>query len=518
MTSSWSVYQRGDSGDWMLRFKDPETGKWRDKRIPRGEGVRTKRDAEAWSREWLSQQSARATQPQTTLADYLDRWLERRKKNPKVRASTLANNKGHLEIHVKPALGASPLAELRPKQIRDFVIALRSKSVTPRGSSPTARPLAAHTVRNIVATLRDALDDAVGEELISSNPARARLVSAEIPAAETRAGENVIVHLSIAEAERLMKHDKLPEERRVRYLLAFTSGMRDGELAGLTWADLDDSTVRVAKQISTRALTPTRPKTKHAHRVLPLHSLAAEALKTWKTTGWVLLVGRKPQSTDPVFADEHGNPHRPRSAELLREDLEAAGCPTKYAGEYPIDFHATRRSFASWLEANEVPGDIVDRLLGQAGKSVRQRHYSATDLEVMRKAIETIRLDLQLDVQTVAFAALFAAPVQQAVRDSAAISWSQLRDLNSRPTVYERVEGSGHEGAKERHAVPVEEDAENTGCPVVAADVIGEDVASNGLAAPADAACAAWVRSKIEEVVRLLDAGDVGGAPQASRQ
>jgi len=52
----------------------------------------------------------------------------------------------------------------------------------------------------------------------------------------------------------------------------------------------------------------------------------------------------------------------------------------------------------------------------------------------------------------------------------------------------------------------------------VAADVIGEDVASNGLAAPADAACAAWVRSKIEEVVRLLDAGDVGGAPQASRQ
>lgn len=89
-------------------------------------------------------------------------------------------------------------------------------------------------------------------------------------------------------------------------------------------------------------------------------------------------------------------PRRPRS-------------PTKYAGEYPIDFHATRRSFASWLEANEVPTDIVDRLLGQAGKSVRKRHYSATDLEVMRKAIETIRLDLQ----TVAFAALIAAPVQQ---------------------------------------------------------------------------------------------------------
>ena len=423
---TWSVYQRGDTGDWMLRFKDAE--KWRDKRIPRGDGVRTKRDAEAWAREWLSR--PRSNEPATSLADYLDRWLERREKNPKVRPSTLANNKGHIEIHVKPALGSTPLAELRPAQLRDFVIALRSKSA----ARCDTRLLAAHTVRNIVATLRDALDDAVGEELIASNPARARLVSAEIPAAETRAGENVIVHLSIAEAERLLK-SRLSEERRVRYLLAFTSGMRDGELAGLTWADVDDSTVRVAKQISTRAATPTRPKTKYAHRVLPLHSLAAEALKTWKATGWVLLVGRRPQPTDPVFADEHGHAHRPRSAELLREDLEAAGCSTKYAGEYPIDFHATRRSFASWLEANEVPGDIVDRLLGQAGKSVRKRHYSATDLEAMRKEVETIRLDLQ----TVAFAALFAAPVQQAVRDSAAISQSQLRDLNSRPTVYERV-------------------------------------------------------------------------------
>ncbi|MBK7583141.1 MAG: tyrosine-type recombinase/integrase [Myxococcales bacterium] len=313
-------------------------------------------------------------------------------------------------------------------------------------------------------------------------------------------------------APRLLKSEKLPEERRVRYLLAFTSGMRDGELAGLTWTDLDDSTVRVAKQVSTRARTPTRPKTRYAHRVLPLHPLTAEALKTWKATGWVLLVGRKPQPTDPVFPDQHGHPHRPRSAELLREDLEAAGCPTKYAGEYPIDFHATRRSFASWLEANEVPGDIVDRLLGQAGKSVRKRHYSATDLEVMRKAIETIRLDLQPHFQTVAFAACLAAPVQQAVRDSATISWSQLRDSSSRPTVYERVEGSGHERLEECQRVPRGETVEDRGCPVLAADVTPVGGASNGLAATRDAACAAWVRSKIEDAVRLLDNGDVAGA------
>jgi integrase len=42
----------------------------------------------------------------------------------------------------------------------------------------------------------------------------------------------------------------------LRYTLAVTSGMRDGEIAGLTWADIDLSSalpiVRVTKQISTR--------------------------------------------------------------------------------------------------------------------------------------------------------------------------------------------------------------------------------------------------------------------------
>jgi len=68
------------------------------------------------------------------------------------------------------------------------------------------------------------------------------------------------------------------------------------------------------------------------------------------------------------------------------------------------------------------------------------------------------------------------------------------------------VEGSGHAGPKQRHVVPGEESAEKSGCPVVAAGVIGEDVASNGLAATPDAACAA------RRALALLEDGDVAGA------
>lgn len=68
------------------------------------------------------------------------------------------------------------------------------------------------------------------------------------------------------------------------------------------------------------------------------------------------------------------------------------------------------------------------------------------------------------------------------------------------------MEGSGHEGAKQRRVVPGEEDAENSGCPVVATDVIAEDAAGNGLAATRDAACAA------RRALALLEDGDVADA------
>jgi len=60
--------------------------------------------------------------------------------------------------------------------------------------------------------------------------------------------------------------------------------------------------------------------------------------------------------------------------------------------------------------------------------------------------------------------------------------------------------------------VPPEEDRENSGCPVVAAGDTQAGETSNGLAATRVAACAAWVRSKVEEAVVLLDDGDVDRA------
>lgn len=81
-------------------------------------------------------------------------------------------------------------------------------------------------------------------------------------------------------------------------------------------------------------------------------------------------------------------------ARTIRQDLVLAECPTKYAG-VDIDFHATRRSFATWLDANGVPEPTIKRILGHAPVGVTQRHYTAGDTKAMRRAVETIRMNLQ---------------------------------------------------------------------------------------------------------------------------
>ena len=78
-------------------------------------------------------------------------------------------------------------------------------------------------------------------------------------------------------------------ERRARYALAFTSGCRDGEIAGLRLSDLDlDAAVplfRVEQAVAlvgkTGWATPNKTKTKGSKRAMPFHPAALAAIREW---------------------------------------------------------------------------------------------------------------------------------------------------------------------------------------------------------------------------------------------
>lgn len=433
LARGWSVYCR--DGQWILSFKDERARgkkKWKEHRIPR-EIARTEKQAERYSTAWLSEYRAQlgdrpaalvevVEDVKPTIRSLADDWIDLRDGDPKLSPAIRQQNASNLRQHVLryPEIADVPICDLGSGVLREWLRKVRDhgklKKVvvkTPDGGDrtkpgrggkwvATGEPLAAYSTRNVVNSLTAFFDDAMAEEWIDipANPMRHPGVRKEIPDAVTRAGRRVIVHLSKPVAEKLLASPTTSEIRRTRYLVALTSGMRDGEIAALRWddVDLEARTLAVTKNLATKGpegwATLGKTKTDASVRTLPLHPLAARALKAWKATGWARHVGQHPKTTDAVFANAAGDFHRPDSAGFLRDDLDAAELPSKYLDKHPFDFHALRRSFYSWLRAEGAERDIIEMLMGHSGSTVGDRHYDARDLERMRKAVEMIKLDL----------------------------------------------------------------------------------------------------------------------------
>jgi integrase len=224
-------------------------------------------------------------------------------------------------------------------------------------------------------------------------------VREEIPPPGRAGGSAGVVMLERESAERLLTCLQVPVERRVRYLVGLLTGLRDGEIAGLRlerlhlndpvpWLD-----VRVAFAILGDAGRHSlkEPKTEAGKRPLPLHPLLAEVLKLWVEKEWAFLVGRAPESSDPVLPRWDGTMCRPCSANLLRYDLALAGCPTSVEGK-DLTFQALRHSFLTWLKEAGVSAEDRRALAGHAGRDVEERHYLAVRLPTLREAVARLVL------------------------------------------------------------------------------------------------------------------------------
>jgi integrase len=116
--------------------------------------------------------------------------------------------------------------------------------------------------------------------------------------------------------------------------LAATTGMRRGELAGLTWCCLDLDAARLSVE---QQLIPTRggcsfapPKSAHSRRTIALDPEWVEALRRHRDTQLLerLLAGDAYQDHDLVFCDELGGPIRPqRLTKLSRPTARPSASP-----------------------------------------------------------------------------------------------------------------------------------------------------------------------------------------------
>jgi integrase len=271
-----------------------------------------------------------------TLGEYLDRWLG--SVEGSLRPGAFRRYEEITRLHIKPPLGKTKLDRVNPLQLQGLYKAKLDSGLSPR------------TVQIIHATLRRSLNQAVRWTLIPRNPAE----FAEPPKGAPREmkalnEEQVKILLEAARGEKL----------EPLYLLAVTTGMRQGELLGLKWEDIDleSGMLRVRRTVFNGDVQP--PKTKKSRRNITLTDRVIEALSHHpRNGGW-------------VFCSETGTPlschnlHNRSWRPLLRK----AGLPQ-------IRFHDLRHTCATLLLTKGVHPKVVQELLGHSSIAITLDTYS----------------------------------------------------------------------------------------------------------------------------------------------
>jgi integrase len=224
-----TVYARGEK--LWLGFKD-SSGKWRYKAA--GFAVGQEKQAEKLLKQIETQVEAEQrfatsdepTKPRgpVTLRMFTERWLKDRERR---RIRDVTNDRGRLTKHVLPVLGDTPIADLRPRHMRDLVRGWRANE-----------QMAPRTLRKVYGTLHTLCRDAVIDELIEHTPCV--LSSKELGPNEDKDPEwRATAVYDRDELIKLISSDALPQDRRMMYALMGLAGLRHGEMAGLHWRNYD---------------------------------------------------------------------------------------------------------------------------------------------------------------------------------------------------------------------------------------------------------------------------------------
>ena len=288
-----------------------------------------------------------------TVAEYLSQWLAAAR--PDLSPRTYDRYEQLVRLHLAPAFKRRRLVDLRPQQVQALYAEKRET-------------LSETTVHHLHACLHTALEQAVRWEIVARNVCD--LVRA--PRVEQYEAA-VLTH----EQERQLLAAAAGDRLEALYVLALTTGMREGELLGLKWehVDLDAGVIRVRTALSapTGGATLKRPKNASSARELPLINIAADALARHKRRQAEerLAAGDRWQERGLVFANTVGGFILPGN--FLRRGfwplLERAGLPR-------VRVHDLRHSIGTRLQERGLPPQQVSDLLGHARTSTTLDVYT----------------------------------------------------------------------------------------------------------------------------------------------
>ncbi len=299
-----------------------------------------------------------------TLEPFLRDWLLGIRQS--IRTTTWERYAALMRLHVSPTLGTIRLSQVTPAHLQRLFADLQQSGLSDA------------TVRQVRAILRKALNDGTKWGVVARNVAA--LTSAP------RVSRKEFKPLSPEESRAFLdaaSGDKL----EALYVLALTTGMRQGELLGLRWADVDFDRegvmVRQTLQRTSGGHSFGEPKSAKSRRRVALTKTAVDALRRHRVrqTEERLKVGPYWTDLDLVFTNHVGGPVN--AGNLRRRSfwplLDRACLPR-------IRFHDLRHTAATLMLGRGIHPKIVSEMLGHSQIAITLDLYSHVTETMQRDA------------------------------------------------------------------------------------------------------------------------------------
>jgi integrase len=289
-------------------------------------------------------------------------------------------------VHISPRLGSKPVIEVKTADVEALAAAMLKRGLAPK------------TVRNVMAFLHSVFEHAIDRRLNRENPVRRarrpgrrrkrdanpdlQFLTVEELDAVVRAIPDEVVYRKPSPQRRERRGpapppppDVLGPVLRVLVLVAAMTGLRQSELLGLRWRDIDwvAQRIRVRNAFVRGEHSSDGKSDLSTSRSVPMADRVARALEVWSR--------RTAYGADDDLVFAHPETGNPLDRSKVTKRFKAA-CHD--AGVRPVRFHDLRHTFGTRLAASGESMRTIQEFLGHADSKTTQiyTHYAPSEREV----------------------------------------------------------------------------------------------------------------------------------------
>jgi integrase len=377
------IYQRKD-GLYSARFVD-KTGKRHEKYF------QTVPEARNWIEEakYADKHEDVFVATSTTVDEWFNFWIENIVGD--LAPNTLRNYRERYIQNIQPVMGRMLISNVKPMHCKKVFIQMDAD-------------YAGSTIRQTYITMGTMFKAAKMNDLIAKHPMDGVRFTKPVRAADD-------IHCLTREDQRIFLETARRSHNYNQYALILETGLRTGEMIGLTWdaVDFENRTITINKTLEFRYSTQTwhagPPKTQQSYRTIPLTDRAYEILKSvWES--------REGHKESPALSQvlEYMDRRTGLISTLVMRDLVfinwRTGEPAKNSSydthlyklcdEAGIDrfcMHALRHIYATRAIESGMQPKVLQKLLGHASIKTTMDRYVHVTTDTLDQAVKQFQLN-----------------------------------------------------------------------------------------------------------------------------